>query len=55
MPIVLGYINYRDKTGGVGGMIYPTGNFDDDFSKILEFYKQTLIPSTLKTSTLQIN
>ena len=44
VPIVLGYINYRDKTGGVGGMIYPTGNFDDDFSKILEFYKQNAYP-----------
>jgi 1-acyl-sn-glycerol-3-phosphate acyltransferase len=57
VPIVLGFINYRDKTGGVGGIIYPTGNFDEDFAKILDFYKRNSYPKNpeLFNLTNQLN
>ncbi len=44
VPIVFGYLNYRDKKGGVGGIIYPTGNYDEDFKTIIDFYKKNAYP-----------
>jgi 1-acyl-sn-glycerol-3-phosphate acyltransferase len=39
VPILLGYIDYGRKTGGVGPMLVPTGDFDKDLTWIQEFYK----------------
>jgi 1-acyl-sn-glycerol-3-phosphate acyltransferase len=39
VPIALGYIDYSKKRGGVGPLIMPTGDYDKDMEKILEFYK----------------
>lgn len=39
VPIALGYINYRDKTGGVGPIIHPSGNYEKDMKIIREFYR----------------
>jgi 1-acyl-sn-glycerol-3-phosphate acyltransferase len=38
VPIALGYIDYATKTGGVGPLIYPSGDFDKDMEFINEFY-----------------
>jgi 1-acyl-sn-glycerol-3-phosphate acyltransferase len=39
LPIVLAYLDYKQKVGGIGLTIYPTGDFDADMAKIREFYK----------------
>ncbi len=39
VPIVLGFMDYGNKTGGIGHIIYPTGNFEEDFKKIEDFYR----------------
>lgn len=46
VPIALAYIDYRTKTGGIGPLFYPTGNYEKDLSVIMEFYrdKQGLHP-----------
>jgi len=38
VPIVLGYIDYQKKRGGVGPSFIPTGDIDADMNKIREFY-----------------
>ena len=38
VPIVVTYINYRTKVMGVGPLIEPSGDFDADMLKILDFY-----------------
>jgi 1-acyl-sn-glycerol-3-phosphate acyltransferase len=39
VPIQLGYLDYRSKTGGAGPLIVPTGNIDDDMAAIGNFYR----------------
>ncbi len=39
VPIILGYMDYEKKNGGIGPVIYPSGNFEEDFIKIESFYK----------------
>ena len=39
VPIVLGYLDYAKKTGGIGPVIYPSGNYDEDLKTIKNFYK----------------
>ena len=39
MPISLGYLDYKKKIAGVGPLIYPSGNYEEDLEKIQEFYK----------------
>jgi len=38
VPIVLGYLDYRRKVGGIGPVVYPTGNMKDDMKIIQDFY-----------------
>jgi 1-acyl-sn-glycerol-3-phosphate acyltransferase len=38
VPISLGFIDYGRKTGGIGPLIYPTGDIDADMKKIRRFY-----------------
>lgn len=40
VPIVLAFLNYKTKTGGVGDVIYPTGDMQTDFIKIRKYYEQ---------------
>ena len=42
VPIVLSYVNYGLKEGGIGPIIYPTGNYDEDLKVIQEFYKDKI-------------
>jgi 1-acyl-sn-glycerol-3-phosphate acyltransferase len=39
VPIALGFIDYGTKTGGIGPLIYPTGNYEKDLSVIMDFYR----------------
>lgn len=39
VPIVLTYLDYAKKEGGIGPTIYPTGNYEEDLKKIEDFYR----------------
>ena len=38
VPIVLGFLDYRRKVGGVGPTVVPTGNIEADMKTIRAFY-----------------
>ncbi len=38
VPLVMAFIDYKKKEGGVGGILYPSGNFEEDFKTIEDFY-----------------
>ena len=38
VPIVLGYLDYRRKVGGIGPVVHPTGNMEADLKIIQDFY-----------------
>jgi 1-acyl-sn-glycerol-3-phosphate acyltransferase len=38
VPIVLGYLDYRRKVGGIGPIVHPTGNMKADMKIIRDFY-----------------
>jgi 1-acyl-sn-glycerol-3-phosphate acyltransferase len=39
VPLVLGYVDYPSKTGGLGPAITPTGDYAADMAKIVDFYR----------------
>ncbi len=39
VPIVLGFLDYTNKKGGIGGVIHPSGNIEEDMVKIKAFYQ----------------
>jgi 1-acyl-sn-glycerol-3-phosphate acyltransferase len=39
IPILLGYLDYKKKNAGVGGVFYPTGDYNKDLAEIKAFYK----------------
>lgn len=39
VPIVITYVDYVKKEGGIGFIFTPSGNYDEDFKKITDFYK----------------
>jgi len=38
VPIVLGFLDYRRKVGGIGPVVYPTGDMAADMETIQAFY-----------------
>jgi hypothetical protein len=38
VPIVLSYLDYKRKTGGIGPIIMPTGDIEADMEIIRTFY-----------------
>lgn len=38
VPVLLGYLDYKSKTGGIGKIVKPTGNFAADMKEIELFY-----------------
>jgi 1-acyl-sn-glycerol-3-phosphate acyltransferase len=38
VPIGLGYVDFKEKIGGVGKLFYPSGNIEEDMILIQEFY-----------------
>ena len=43
VPMVVGMMDYETKTGGLGPLIWPSGDFRADMLKVLEVYR-TCIP-----------
>lgn len=39
VPIALSYINYKSKTGGIGPVFYPSGDYEKDLKFIQDFYR----------------
>ncbi|HQO50086.1 MAG TPA: lysophospholipid acyltransferase family protein [Bacteroidales bacterium] len=39
IPIALGFVDYKNKIGGFGPTFYPSGNFEEDFKMIENFYR----------------
>jgi 1-acyl-sn-glycerol-3-phosphate acyltransferase len=39
VPIALSYINYANKTGGIGPVIHPSGDYEKDLKFIEDFYR----------------
>lgn len=37
--IALGYLDYKNKIGGIGYLLKPTGDYEADFKQIENFYK----------------
>jgi len=38
VPMVMGFMDYSRKTGGLGPLIWPTGDFRADMTKVFETY-----------------
>lgn len=38
VPMVLAFLDYARKEGGIGPVFHPTGNFEADMREILRFY-----------------
>lgn len=38
VPIVLGFLDYRRKAGGIGPTFFPTGRIEEDLNQIRAFY-----------------
>ncbi len=38
VPVALGYLDYHTRTGGIGGIVYLTGDYAEDLAKIEQFY-----------------
>lgn len=38
VPICLGYLDYKKKEAGVGGVVWPSGDMEADLKKIMQFY-----------------
>lgn len=38
IPVVLGFLDYRRKAGGLGPVLFPSGNLGADMEKIRAFY-----------------
>lgn len=38
VPIVLGFLDYRRKTGGIGPTFFPTGRIEEDMRQIRAYY-----------------
>lgn len=39
VPVSLGYLDYKNKIAGVGGVYNLTGNFENDMQHLQDFYK----------------
>lgn len=39
VPIILGFLDYKKKELGFGPMMYLTGDYDEDWKKMEEFYR----------------
>ncbi len=39
VPIAFGFLDYKRKEGGIGGTLFPTGDYEADLKKIEAFYK----------------
>ncbi len=54
VPIVLSFLDYARKEGGVGPVYYPTGDFEADMKAILQFYTTVTGRHPERTGTLEV-
>lgn len=54
VPIVLGYLDYRRRCGGLGTLFYPTGDLEKDMIQIEAFYKGIQGKFPDKQSTIRL-
>ena len=40
VPVYMAFIDYKNKKGGIGLKLEPSGNFQEDFAVVEAFYKQ---------------
>ena len=55
VPIVLGYLDYRRKAGGIGPVIHPSGNITTDMQSILAFYDRVIGKHPARSLTAEEN
>ena len=53
VPIVMSYLDYEKKIGGIGPVLYPTGNLAEDMQQIRDFYKN-IVPRHPENISLEI-
>lgn len=39
VPIAIGFLDYREKKGGILGVLYPTGDITNDMRTLMQYYK----------------
>jgi len=39
VPVALAYLDYKERKGGIGPVVYPTGNYEADLQEIQKFYR----------------
>jgi len=39
VPLCFGYLDYENKVAGIGGVLHPTGNIEEDMAIINDFYR----------------
>jgi 1-acyl-sn-glycerol-3-phosphate acyltransferase len=54
VPIIIGFLNYKDKIAGIGPSLYPSGNFEEDFKFIEDYYRKHAFARHPKRFNLQI-
>lgn len=54
VPIALGYLDYKRRRGGIGGVYYPTGDYEKDIAEIQAFYA-TITPKYPELTALAAN
>jgi 1-acyl-sn-glycerol-3-phosphate acyltransferase len=54
VPIICGFLDYKTKTGGLGLVVYPSGDYDADLKIIQDFYrdKQARYPENFNLSPM---
>jgi 1-acyl-sn-glycerol-3-phosphate acyltransferase len=40
VPMVVGMMDYGKKTGGLGPLIWPTGDYEADMAKVAKFMQK---------------
>jgi 1-acyl-sn-glycerol-3-phosphate acyltransferase len=38
VPVVLGFLDYQKKVGGIGALLHPSGNIEEDMKMVRAFY-----------------
>jgi 1-acyl-sn-glycerol-3-phosphate acyltransferase len=52
VPIVLGFLDYKRKIGGIGPVFFPTGDIDADMREIRAYYADMKGKNNLKEAVL---
>ncbi|MES2988993.1 MAG: lysophospholipid acyltransferase family protein [Pseudomonadota bacterium] len=50
VPMVLGFVDYPSKTGGLGPAIMPTGDYEADMARIVAFYADKIARHPSRTA-----